>query len=53
MSEQGVDTGGLSREFWRLFVKGVVQSYCIGDQGCCVFTRNVRALQVRRHFHRV
>ena len=49
MSEQGIDTGGLSREFWCLFVKEVVDSYCIGEPGRCLFTKNVPALQVR-HF---
>lgn len=46
MSEQGVDTGGLSREFWRLFLNEVVKMYCIGDTGKCLFVKNVSALQV-------
>ena len=46
MSEQGVDTGGLTREFWRLFLNEVVKMYCIGDAGKCLFVKNVSALQV-------
>ena len=44
MFESGIDTGGLSREFWRLFAKGVDDVYCIGDR---IFSKNVPALQVR------
>ena len=41
-----MDGGGLSREFWRLFVKDVIQKYCIGDCGECIFERNIPALRV-------
>ena len=50
MSEQGVDTGGLTREFWRLFLNEVVRTYCIGDPGKCLFVKNVSALQVSEIF---
>ena len=46
MSEQGIDTGGLSREFWRLFLNEVVKIYRVGDPGKCLFLKNVSALQV-------
>lgn len=46
MRESGVDTGGLGREFWRLFVNDVVHHYCIGEPGSCLFVKNVPALQV-------
>ena len=46
MGEKGVDTGGPSREFWRLFCEGVVAQYCVGDPGNCLFIRNIPALQV-------
>ncbi len=29
VGEEGVDTGGPSREFWRLFASGVSSSYCV------------------------
>ena len=41
-----MDNGGPSREFWRLFVKGAIDHYCIGSPGNCVFMRNTPALQV-------
>lgn len=46
VGEEGIDTGGPSREFWRLFVKEVVDLYCIGEPGKCLFIKNVPALQV-------
>ena len=46
MSEPAVDTGGVSREFWRLFVKGVQSKLCIGEDASCVFDLDVQALQV-------
>ena len=45
--EPGIDTGGLSREFWRLSAKGVNNAYCIGDSKYLIFSKNVPALQVR------
>ena len=48
VSESGIDTGGPSREFWRLFVEGVASSYCIGnDHQQFFFNKNVPALQVK------
>ena len=33
VGESGVDTGGLSRELWRLVVVDIVQQYCfLGSQ---------------------
>ena len=46
MSEQGVDTGGPSREFWRLLVEDIITSYCVGERGLCVFDKNSLALKV-------
>ena len=46
VGESGVDTGGLSREFWRLVVVDIVQQYCIGEPGFSLFVKNVPALQV-------
>ena len=33
VGEEGIDTGGLSREFWRLLCEAIVKDYCIGMQG--------------------
>lgn len=49
--EDGIDTGGLRREFFRLFVKGVVDIYCIGDLGNYIFKKSVPALQVYSRSH--
>ena len=47
VGEEGVDTGGPSREFWRLFASGVSSSYCVSnDSGECFLDKNVPALQV-------
>ena len=43
--EQGVDTGGLTREFLRLVGLEVISTYCTGEPGQCLFTKNVSALQ--------
>lgn len=44
--EVGVDSGGLTWEFWRLFAREVAEKYCIGDCGKCLFAKNIPALQV-------
>ena len=46
MAEEAIDTGGPTREFWRLLVEEVVKEYCVGDPGMSIFTKNVPALQV-------
>ena len=46
VGEKGEDTGGLRREFWRLFGLGVTKEYCVGDSSCMTFRQNVSALQV-------
>lgn len=46
MEETAIDTGGPSREFWRLFVQDVVQDYCVGDVGISLFVKNVPAMRV-------
>lgn len=46
VDEEAVDTGGPSREFWRLFGLGVMKQYCIGEEGICLFVKNVPALEV-------
>lgn len=43
--ESGIDTGGRSREFWRLFCISVVENYCTGDPTHCVFMKSVPSLQ--------
>ena len=35
-----MDTGGLSRAFWRLFVNDIVDQYCIGEPGSCLFVND-------------
>ena len=45
MGEAGADTGGLTREFFRLFGKGMA------DKINC-FKHNSVALQAREHYHR-
>ena len=47
MAEEAIDTGGPTREFWRLFVEDVVQQFCEGEPRASVFSKNVPALQVR------
>lgn len=37
--EKGIDTAGLKREFFSLFVKGIVDKYCHGDIGNCIFKK--------------
>ena len=44
--EEGVDIGGLHREFWRILIKNIVEKYCIGDECKKTFYQNVPALQV-------
>ena len=44
--EDTVDAGGPTREFWRLFVEGVVAKYCIGEPGSKLFLKDIPALQV-------
>ena len=46
VTEEAVDTGGPSREFWRLFASEVVLQFCEGEAGKCLFMKNVPALQV-------
>ena len=46
VEEEAVDTGGPSREFWRLIVQEVVRQYCVGEPGISLFVKNVPALQV-------
>ena len=41
-----VDTGGPSREFWRLFMCAVGERYTLGGELGKVFDRNIVALQV-------
>ena len=44
--EEAVDAGGPCREFWRLFVDGVVAKYTIVQPGSKLFVKDVPALQV-------
>ena len=46
MGEEAVDTGGPSREFWRLIMYEIKDKFCRGKEGCMVFDRNTPALQV-------
>jgi hypothetical protein len=46
LAEEAVDTGGPSREFWRLFAEALVEQYCVGDEGAYLFVKNIPALQV-------
>ena len=50
IGEEGEDTGGLRREFWRLFASEAAQQYCIGDT-MKTFQQNVPALQVGVWLH--
>ena len=50
VGEAGIDTGGPSREFWRLFASGVADKYCISNErGQYFFDKNVPALQLCTH----
>ena len=46
VGEEAVDTGGPTREFWRLFIQEVVRHYCVGDSEMCLFVKNLPALEV-------
>ena len=46
VGKEAVDTGGPTREFWRLFIQEVVRHYCVGDSGMCLFAKNIPALEV-------
>lgn len=46
VGEEAVDTGGPSREFWRILMYTIVGNYCCGDEGKRVFTQNTNALRV-------
>ena len=46
MGEEGIDTGGPSREFWRLFMHSIEKTYFIGSEGKRTLARNVPALEV-------
>ncbi|XP_065917601.1 uncharacterized protein [Dysidea avara] len=47
VGEPAVDTGGPSREFWYLLVKGIAAQYCRGIDGKLTFERDIQALQLR------
>lgn len=46
VGEPGFDTGGLTRELWRLFGKHVQQSLCEGKENCLVIRHDASKLQV-------
>ena len=46
VGEEGIDTGGLSREFWRLLMEGFKQTYFVGCEGKLTLARNIPALEV-------
>ncbi len=46
VGEPAIDTGGPTREFWRLLISAFQNSYCIGDEGRKVLDHNVPALEV-------
>ena len=43
--EDAADTGGPTREFWRLITEGRREKFCTGEEGKMVFERNTPALQ--------
>lgn len=46
VGEPAIDTGGPTREFWRLLNNGFQEKFCIGSEGKKVFDHNVPALEV-------
>ena len=46
VGEEGVDTGGLRREFFRLLADSASQDLCWGQERARVFRHDVTALQV-------
>ena len=46
IGEEGEDTGGLKREFWRLLVSSAAEKYFIGNNNLKTFQQNVLAFQV-------
>ena len=47
IGEVGVDTGGPSREFFRLLMMVVDEKYYCGNDGTKVFVHDVPAIQVK------
>ena len=46
IGEPAVDTRGLSREFWRLLMLEVNNTFCVGGDEAKVFVHDVPAIQV-------
>ena len=46
VGEPAIDTGGPTREFWRLLTSGFQDMYCVGDEGKKIIEHNVPALEV-------
>lgn len=46
VGEAAIDTGGPSREFFRLLATGVEAEYCRCGENGCFLNKNVSALQV-------
>ena len=46
VGECGKDTGGLTRELWRLFGKHIQQHLCEGKENCLVLRHDATKLQV-------
>lgn len=49
VGEEGRDTGGLTREMWRLF-SIEVQRICEGKKGCLLIKHDATKLQVYNHY---
>jgi hypothetical protein len=45
VGEAGEDTGGLTRELWRLFSKSIQQHLCEGQENCLIFRHDSAKLQ--------
>ena len=45
VGEEGRDTGGLSREMWRIF-SSEIQRMCEGKEGCLLIKHDATKLQV-------
>ena len=46
VGEEGIDTGGLTRELWGLFGKEIQRTLCEGKKNNLIFRHDAKKLQV-------
>lgn len=53
VGEAGQDTGGITRELWRLFGENVKESLCEGREHALVLRHDSNRLKVYRHTYNI